>query len=226
MKNINNYLELTNLDYSATHKDVKQLIRDAIKYQVAGICISPPWIDYVKTKLKNVSIKTITVPNWRPNGGLINIPNSILDLCEEADEVDYVVNAYEMYSLQEWDTIEENLKEIQRRYKTKKLIIEASYIHAIPDLAKDKKRLFKNVLRFVDKYKFDFVKTDSGIIKRKSIDTLYDDVTLLKRIIKLPIKTAGGIRTYEQCVKLISLGVERIGISKYEGVLNARRMEI
>jgi len=219
---INKYLEITNLYWNATNKQIKKMIRDAIKYRVKGVCVAPCWVYYAKRKLKNTGIITVTVPNWRFGGGLTNISSAVLDLCEEADEVDYVINPYEMYASQEWDLIERNLKEIQKRYKIKKLIIEASYIYKIKaiNLLKDRKRLFRNVLRFAEKYKFNFVKTDSGIIKRDNIESLYDDVRLLRKMTRLPIKASGGIRKREEVAKLLSLGVERIGISQYERIVD------
>jgi deoxyribose-phosphate aldolase len=212
MENIAQYLDSTNLRISATRDEIKQLIKDAIKYNMAGLCITPAWVGFVKDRLKGTDVKTITVPNWAPGGGLARMSGIANLVMQEVDEVDYILDTYFFYELKDWDRSEKELKYIREHTKgILKIIIEANYVREVHPT--ENAKLLKQVINLVQKLGADYVKTDSGIFRRGTPDTLIEDVKIMKKYSKLPIKAAGGVRDLKVCKKLIDLGVKRIGTS-------------
>jgi len=214
------YLDLTNLNVRAIRKDIKKLVVDAIKYQACGVCVQPGWVNFVKNRLKDTKIKTVVVPNWFVKGGLSTVSEETLDLCIEADEVDIIIDIYDMYILQKWDIVLHDFAR-SKKFKTVKLIIETNYINlAIQSgTLSNKDRLFNNVIDIAKKFNnIEWIKTDSGLFKRNNPETLYEDVKLIQKYWSGNIKASGGVHTAEQIEKLIDLGVGRIGISKYNSL--------
>ncbi|MFX0084223.1 MAG: 2-deoxyribose-5-phosphate aldolase [Candidatus Hodarchaeota archaeon] len=225
-KKIAQYLDTTLLKKEANRKEILQLVEEAKKYRVAGVCVQPGWANLVKTKLEGTGIKTIFVPNWRMGGGLKETEIDMLKACkDDADEIDYVINIYEMYELKRWERVEKELEFVRNNSKILKVIIEAAYIHY--NHFDERVKLIKQVIQLCNKYRVDYIKTDSGIFKRSTFkepsggktvikqgfQTLIEDVELIKKITKLPIKAAGGIKHLYQALKLVEAGVERIGTS-------------
>jgi len=225
MKNIAQYLDYTNLSNKATKKEINQMIDDCVKYNFYGLCIAPCWIIYAKNKIEKLKadIKLCTVPNWYMGGGLEQC-EGITDLvCEVANEIDYIWNIYEYSDLKAWDRIEKELKIIREKTKGKlKIIIEAYYLRRMDEnvYKLGLNRVFKEACRLVKNSNADFIKSDSGLFKRPDFETLVEDIKLIKKCSKgLPIKAAGGISTKKQAMRLIELGVSRIGTSKAVNII-------
>lgn len=212
MKSIAKYIDSTNLHIEATRDQIKQLVKDAIEYNMGGICIHPAWVSYVKKRLKGTNVKTVTVPNWSPGGGLSKMCGIAEDAMGEADEVDYILDTYFFYELKDWDKTEAELKYVREHTKgVLKVIIEANYVGEVHP--KENAKLLKQAIDLAQKADSDWVKSDSGLFRREDFSTLVDDIKIIKKYTKLPIKAAGGIRTYEQAKQLIDLGIKRIGTS-------------
>ena len=219
MNDISSYLDSTNLSHTATKDEIKQLANDAMEYGFEGICIAPCWVVFAKQYLMRnggQNVKVVTVPNWSLGGGLEQL-EGIADLaCDVADEVDYIWNCYNFSDLKDWDKTKEELATIRKKVKgTLKIIIEAYYLRKSDEklhqlgLAK----VFKQACKLVNESKADWIKTDSGLFKRPDFDSLAEDCKYIVKYSKIPVKAAGGIRTKPDAVKLIELGVKRLGTS-------------
>jgi deoxyribose-phosphate aldolase len=68
-----------------------------------------------------------------------------------------------------------------------------------------------------EKYLSVFVKSSTGFFKTENNlpngATVSIIIMLLENASPLPVKAAGGIRTYEEALEMIQLGVKRIGTS-------------
>ena len=218
--NIAQYLESTNLKDDSTKDEINKLIDDAIKYGFHGICISPVWTLYARNRLNrlNANVKLISVPNWAIGGGLSQNTGITDIVCRTCDEIDFIWNVYEYSDLKVWDRIEKELKEIREMTKGKvlKIIIEAYYLRKMDEnvYKLGLNNVFKEACRLVKESQADFLKTDSGLFKRPDFETLVEDVKIIKKYSKLPIKAAGGIATRVQTEQLIKVGAARIGTSK------------
>ena len=225
----NKYVDFTVLRLDVNSKELKNAARVAVEYGCVGFCIQANAIDVVKNILKGTQTKLVVVPNWTIGGGLNPNNERMLDCCKEADEVDYIIDVYNMYELKKWDKVAEDLTKVKSFSKSLKVIIEANYLRVIH--FEERIKLMKQVIDLSTECGADFIKSDSGLYQRterkvKVGDTLsltetaeeglLDDTKNILKHTKLPVKIAGGVRTKELTEKLIKMGVKRIGTSSFE----------
>ena len=92
-----------------------------------------------------------------------------------------------------------------------KLIIECCY------LSDDEKVL---ACRLAKKAGFDFVKTSTGF---GSGGATVDDVALMRKTVgkTMGVKASGGIRTFDDAIKMIAAGANRIGCSSGVSIIES-----
>ncbi|WP_432222363.1 deoxyribose-phosphate aldolase [Flavobacterium sp. TMP13] len=138
-----------------------------------------------------------------------------------ADDLDFVCN-YTAFKNGEVELVKEEILEGTRlglaNFKTVKWIIEVAALteKEIIQLS----ALIKNVvmLHFEEnQYASVFVKSSTGFYKTKDGKpngaTLPTITMMIENASPLSIKAAGGVRTFEEAMEMISLGVKRIGTS-------------
>jgi deoxyribose-phosphate aldolase len=145
-----------------------------------------------------------------------------------ADDLDFVCN-YEAFKTGSIDLVkEEILKGTQlglKHNKTVKWIIEVA---ALNDLQiAQLSALIKNVVvSNFNEESFDsvFVKSSTGFYKTENDlpngATVSSIKLMLENASPLPVKAAGGVRTYEEAVLMVDLGVKRIGTSGAKAIAN------
>lgn len=208
MKNINKYIDHTNLKQDIIGKDIDKLIAEAKEYNFHSICINPAWIAYARKAIDEQQLKTkiCTVIGFFLGQSTTETKTfEAMDAVRKgADELDFVVNV----SLIK----ERRLKELNAQLKLMreatngkeiKLIIESS-------LLSDEEKIL--ITKMLIEHKFDFVKTATGLAKGGAT---VEDIKLLKSVAKdkIRIKASGGIKTSEQAKSLIEAGADRIGTS-------------
>ncbi|WP_342269225.1 deoxyribose-phosphate aldolase [Spiroplasma endosymbiont of Aspidapion aeneum] len=213
---LNKMIDHTNLKPDATQKDIEKLILEAIKYDFFAICINPSFLLFAKPKLKHTNIKICCVASF-PFGTtsleakLAEIKWLIENGC---DEIDFVINVAHVKDNQ-FDKIEREFSRIRETTTghTIKVIIETCF------LSKDE---IVKVCKIADKCSIDFVKTSTGFAKGGATA---EDVKLMKESIssKTSVKASGGIRTYDDAIKMVNAGASRIGTS--QGVVIAEHSE-
>jgi deoxyribose-phosphate aldolase len=89
--------------------------------------------------------------------------------------------------------------------------------------------LIKNVIiaNFKEEcYSSVFVKSSTGFYKTKNGLPNGATITSIKMMLEnaspLPVKAAGGVKTYEEAIELIRLGVKRIGTSSAKAIANGQ----
>lgn len=217
MNNIAKYLDHTNLNPSASRNEIKQMISEAKEYGFNSLCVDPSWVNFVKKGLEGTDIKTITVPNWKHGGGFSQCVGILDSLCENCDEIDYIWNIYEFSDLKDWEKVAKELKQIREKTKGKlKVIIESYYIRRMDEQLHKVglKKTLKEACKLVNKSGADYIKTDSGLFKRPDFESLVEEVEILLKHSKIPVKASGGISTAFQVQKLVDMGVKLIGTSK------------
>ncbi|NDP26108.1 MAG: deoxyribose-phosphate aldolase, partial [Flavobacterium sp.] len=74
-----------------------------------------------------------------------------------------------------------------------------------------------------------FVKSSTGFYKNENNlpngATVPAIIMMLENASPLPVKAAGGVRTYEEAVEMIRLGVKRIGTSGAKAIANGQKAE-
>jgi len=238
--NIKQYLDSTYLKTAGqaglndveNKKIAKQFIKEAIDEQFKLIMIRPEMV----TLAKEMIIKAQSKVNI---GTVIDFPegNSPLEeklkeahqaILDGADDLDFVCN-YEAFKEGNIALVKEEIVACTRlgleHHKIVKWIIEVAALdhQQIVQLS----ALIKNVVMSNFKEDFyssvfvksstGFYKTENGLPNGATIPTI---IMMLENACPLPVKAAGGVRTYEEAVEMIKLGVKRIGTSSAKAIAN------
>jgi len=238
MMNIKQYLDSTYLktaeqagiSESENTKIVKAFIAEAISENFKLIMIRPDQVN-AASKMVDDAKSTLAI------GTVVDFPNGNSPLTKKleeaqkaindgADELDYVCN-YEAFKRGETDLVKEEILKGTNlglsHLKTVKWIIEVAALndHDIVCLS----ALIKNVVmsNFPEQhYNSVFVKSSTGFYKTENHKpngaTVPTIIMMLENAAPLPVKAAGGVRTYEEAVEMINLGVKRIGTSAAKAI--------
>jgi deoxyribose-phosphate aldolase len=215
---IHKMIDHTKLGASVNKAQIDQLIEEAKTYDFKSVCVNPIWVKYAKHKLKKTDVLVCTVIGF-PHGThqadvkSYEAKRAILD---GADELDMVINVNALKS-KDYHTIIEEIKGVveQAQGKTVKVIIETCYL-SNEQIAK--------VSELVVQAGAQFVKTSTGF---GTHGATVEHVKLMKETVKdkAEVKASGGVRTYEDAIKMIEAGATRIGTSNGVDIVNKRRKE-
>jgi deoxyribose-phosphate aldolase len=238
--NIRNYLDSTylktdaqaGLSESENIAVAQSFIQEAIDESFKLIMIRPNRVALAKKMIVEAQSKVLV-------GTVIDFPEgkSSLDKklvealeCIEngADDLDFVCN-YEAFKAGDIDLLkEEILKGTQlglNHNKTVKWIIEVAALNELQ--IAQLSALIKNVVisNFNEEvYNSVFVKSSTGFYKTENGlpngATASSIKIMLENASPLPVKAAGGVRTYDEAVDMIGLGVQRIGTSGAKAIAN------
>ncbi len=201
-----NKVDHTLLAQTATFKEIKIILDDAMKYHCASACISPNYVkqacDYVKNQLPICTV--IGFPNGYQTTN-VKVYETKEAIQNGASEIDMVINLG-MVKQGDYDKIEEEIKSIKKICGDKilKVIIETCL------LTKEEKI---QMCKVVTNAKADYIKTSTGF---STHGATFDDIALMKKYVgsNVKIKAAGGISSFEDAIKYIELGASRLGTSK------------
>ncbi|MBF4472202.1 deoxyribose-phosphate aldolase [Flavobacterium sp. HJJ] len=230
---IKNYLDSTylktnsqaGLSESENKAVAKDFIQEAIDEGFKLIMIRPDRVALARKMIADADSKVLI-------GTVIDFPegtSSIDKKLEEAfeciqngaDELDYVCN-YGAFKAGNTDLVkDEVLKGTQlalNNNKIAKWIIEVAALNNVQIAAIT--ALIKNVViaNFSpESYGSVFVKSSTGFYKTENNlpngATIASITIMLENAGPLPVKAAGGVRTYNEAVEMVGLGVKRIGTS-------------
>jgi len=215
---INKYIDHTLLKRDAVVSEVDKIIEEAIKYNFKTICIHPIWIEHAKEKLNGTGVEITTVIGFPY--GTQTIESKVFEakdaLAKGADELDFVTTVSMVhehdtnYLTRELSTIRE-----ATQGTTIKLILETGL------LSKDE---IKYISQLAVDAGWNFIKTSTGI---QVSGAKVEDVVIMKEIAgdKAEVKASGGVRNYEDAVKMIEAGATRIGTSNGVDIIEGRTAE-
>jgi deoxyribose-phosphate aldolase len=213
---------------------VKEFIQEAIEEHFKLIMIRPNMVSLAKKMTVEAnSIVTIGTVIDFPEGKspLEDKINEALQAIQDgADDLDFVCN-YEAFKRGEADLVKEEILKCSQlglaNNKVVKWIIEVAALSdkEIIQLSS----LIKNVI--VSNFKQEnftsvFVKSSTGFYKTENNlpngATIPSIMMMLENASPLQVKAAGGIKTYDEAVKMIQLGVKRIGTSGAKIIANGQ----
>ncbi len=191
----------------------------AKKYDVATVCIKPYFVKQAVELLKGSDVKTCTVVGF-PHGSS-TIQQKVTETrqaCKEgATEIDMVVNVGKVLS-EDWRYIKKEinavLKETHKGGAILKVIFENDF------LPKDKHKI--KLCKICSILGVEFIKTSTGYGYTKQANGDYNykgatehDLILMKKnsAENVQIKAAGGVRTLDGLLKVMEIGVTRLGAS-------------
>ena len=202
-----NRVDHTNLNQTATWKDIKRICDDGINYCAASVCIPPCYVkqskEYVEDRIKICTV--IGFPNGY-NTTEVKVYETLQAIENGADEIDMVINIG-LLKDRKYEYIENEIKAIKNVCGNKilKVIIETC-------LLTDEEKV--KMCEIVEKSGADYIKTSTGF---SIAGATFEDVKLFYECLKdsnVKIKAAGGIKDFEDAEKFIQLGAERLGTSK------------
>lgn len=200
------YFDHTQLRAYATYADFEKLCNEARLYGFAMVAINPAPVALCRKLLKDSPVHVGAAVGFPLGQNTIEVKQAeTLDAIKNgADEIDYVVNLTELkeknydHVLREMAAIVETC----RKYGVlSKVIFENCY------LTKEEKVTLCQIAREVQP---DFIKTSTGF---GTGGATFEDVELMRKMVgdTVKIKAAGGIRNLETAMRMIELGVSRIG---------------
>ena len=231
--NINTYLDSTYLktaqqagiSESETEKKVKGLVNEAIENNFKLAMIRPEFVAMAREMVKEANSDTLIGTVIGFPEGTYGISQKLLEaqkaIYDGADELDYVVN-YQAFKAGKINLIKSEV------FKGTKLALDnnkvAKWIIEIAALTNDEIIGLSQLIRDVvldnfgeEKAQNVFVKSSTGFFKTeegKPNGATFEAMELIVENSKpLQAKAAGGVRDYEDAVKMVKMGVTRIGTS-------------
>lgn len=206
MNNIASYIDHTVLAADATEEKIQKLCNEAKEWKFASVCVNTCWTKFCAQELKGTGVNVCTVVGF-PLGAMCTKAKAFEAKCaveDGATEVDMVINIGLLKDHKD-DLVEEDIREVKKACgdKVLKVIIEAC-------LLTDEEKV--RACELSVKAGADFVKTSTGFSKWGA---KVEDVALMRKTVgpSVGVKAAGGIRTYEDAMKMIEAGANRLGCS-------------
>lgn len=236
--NIKSYLDSTYLktadQANVSEKEnivlVQNFVQETIDEKFKLVMIRPDKVALAKKQIESQNSKVLigTVIGF-PEGTntieekLIEAQQAITD---GADELDFVVN-FEAFKLGDFELVKNEVLQGTKlgleNHKTVKWIIEIAALNGAQIIQLTS--LIKNVVvaNFKEKeFENVFVKSSTGFYK--TLNGLPNGATfpaiiaMLENAFPLPVKASGGIKTKEEALEMIKLGVKRIGTSSAKAI--------
>ena len=196
-KDILKKVDHTLLGQTATWDDIRGILDDAMKYEAASACIPAAYVkqaaEYVAGKLPICTV--IGFPNGY-NTTAVKVFETKDAIANGASEIDMVINIG-------------FLKDGRCDGRILKVIIETC-------LLTEEEKI--KMCEIVTNAGAEFIKTSTGF---STAGATFADVELMKKYIgkDVKVKAAGGISSFDDAEKFISLGAERLGTSRLIKIL-------
>ena len=240
--NIKQYLDSTYLK-TAEQAEVSEsenvaiaesFIREAIDEKFKLIMIRPDMVATAKKMIlaakSTLDIGTVIDFPFGRSATAKKLEEAQQAILDGADDLDFVCN-YEAFKNGDTALVKEEIRQCTQlgleHHKIVKWIIEVAALshQQIIQLSS----LVKNVVitHFnEEQYASVFVKSSTGFYKTENNEpngaTVETIVMMLENASPLPVKAAGGVRSYEEAQQMIRLGVKRIGTSGAKAIANGQ----
>ena len=205
-KEILSIVDHTLLAQTATWEDIKEILDDAMKYETASACIPAAYVkqaaEYVEGKLPICTV--IGFPNGYHTTA-VKVFETKNAIANGSSEIDMVINIGFLKDGR-YEEVEEEIRQIHEACDGKilKVIIETC-------LFTEEEKI--KACEIVTNAGAEFIKTSTGF---STAGATFDDVALMKEHVgeNVKIKAAGGISSFDDAEKFISLGASRLGTSR------------
>lgn len=238
--NIKQYLDSTylktaeqaGLTVEENKEIVKGFVQEAIDEGFKLIMIRPDMVAMARKMINDANSKVTIGTVIGFHEGTKSLEEKLAEanqaIIDGADDLDYVCN-YEAFKKGEIDLVKKEILEGTKlgleHHKIVKWIIEVAALTDTQIIQLS--TLIKNVViaNFKEEnYHAVFVKSSTGFFKTENNlpngATVPSIIIMLENSSPLPVKAAGGVRTYEEAVEMINLGVKRIGTSAAKAIAN------
>ncbi len=202
-------IDHTLLKPDATQDDVRQLCEDALKYSFASVCIHPTYVKLAAQLLKESRVKVCTVVGFPTGAHQPHIKGleTRQAIREGAEEIDMVINIGALKN-RDLELLYQDIRTVVEACQDGgalcKVIIETAYLT-------DEEKII--ACETAKRARAHFVKTSTGFGPGGATA---HDVGLMAEVVRssgMGVKASGGIRSYEDAMKMIEAGATRIGAS-------------
>lgn len=216
---------------------VKEFIQEAINEKFKLIMIRPDMVTLANKMITDADsvVQIGTVIDFpEGNSGLeTKLAEANQAILDGANDLDFVCN-YKAFKKGNTDVVKEEILKctqlalannkvakwiIEIAALTDKQIIQLSALVKNTIITHFKEESFSSV----------FVKSSTGFYKTKNNlpnrATLPAIIMMLENASPLPVKAAGGVRTYDEAIEMIRLGVKRIGTSGATAIANGQKTQ-
>ena len=205
-KKILGAVDHTLLGVAATWEEIKVILDDAMKYETASACIPAAYVkeaaEYVNGKLPICTV--IGFPN-----GYSTTATKVFEtkdaIANGADEIDMVINVGALKNKRYAD-VEDEIRKVHEACNGKllKVIIETC-------LLTEEEKI--KMCEIVTNAGAEYIKTSTGF---STGGATFEDVALMRKYVgaDVKVKAAGGISSFDDAEKFMSLGADRLGTSR------------
>ena len=198
----------------ATRQDVVAGAELAKKYGTASYCIRPMDVSLASKILAGSGVSVCTVIGF-PHGSTTSATKAFETkeaIANGANEIDMVLNISALLS-GDYDLVEFDIKSVVDAAASKatvKVILETAYLN---------EQQIVKACELSEAAGAQYVKTSTGFAHEGA--TLHD-VDLMKKTVadRLMVKASGGVKTLDQLIDFMNLGVKRSGCSATASVVD------
>jgi len=215
----------------------QSFIKEAIDEKFKLIMIRPGFVSIAKEMISHAKSKVSvgTVIDFPEGTSAVEkkLSEARKAIDDGADDLDFVCN-YEAFKNGDTALVKNEIIQCTalglENHKIVKWIIEVAAL--TPQQIIQLSSLIKNLVisNFKEEYYSSvFVKSSTGFYKTENNlpngATKETIIMMLENASPLPVKAAGGVRTYEEAIEMIRLGVKRIGTSGAKTIANGQVAE-
>jgi deoxyribose-phosphate aldolase len=201
-------IDHTLLKPEASRDEIRKLCQEAAHFGFASVCVNPWNVPLAAEMLKGTKVKVCTVVGF-PLGA--TLPRVKIYEAQEAiqlgaQEIDMVINIGALKSGQ-GDVLESDIRGV----------VEASHLGGAickvileTALLTDEEKIRGSAA--AKRAGADFVKTSTGF---STAGATAEDVALMRAVVgsEMGVKAAGGVRSFDDLIKMVRAGATRIGAS-------------
>lgn len=197
-----------------TYADVVAGAELALKYNTASYCIRPMDVAAAAKILAGSTVAVCTVIGF-PHGSSTTATKAFETadaIANGATEIDMVLNISALLS-GDYDLVEKDIRAVvdvaHAKGASVKVIFETAFLND---------ELIVKACELTERAGADYVKTSTGFA---SVGATTHNVALMKKTVgdRLKVKSSGGVRTLDQLLDYMDLGVTRSGCSATAAVL-------
>ena len=203
---LNKYIDHTLLKADATKEQITKLCNEAKEHDFASVCVNTSYVPLCADLLKGSDVKVCCVVGF-PLGAMDTASKAYeakTAVSNGAGEVDMVINIGALKD-KDYDYVTKDIEAVVNAAKPSivKVIIETC-------LLTDEEKV--EACKCAMKANAEFVKTSTGF---STSGATVEDVALMRKTVGTvcKVKAAGGIRSYEDAIKMIDAGADRLGCS-------------
>jgi len=203
------YIDHTILKPDATRTQVATICDEARESVFKSVCVNQAWTRFVNDRLRGSGVLTCTVVGF-PLGAAapaVKAAETRQAIRDGAKEIDMVVNVGALKAGED-ELVLADIRAVVEACRDGSAICKVIIETAL--LTDDEKR---RACELSVQARANFVKTSTGFAKGGATP---EDVALMASIVRkhgLEVKASGGIRTYDDALRMIRAGATRVGAS-------------